>query len=97
MRQIVLREIWPSAPDGAAGVLKDRGIDIPGDIDVATLDNNFFSTSAQSPLTSVDSNTDAKGAVMAETLLRAIRGEVVDRLTTIPIARIERESARTAG
>ncbi|QYH36690.1 LacI family DNA-binding transcriptional regulator [Salinibacterium sp. M195] len=79
---------------GAMGVLKDRGIAVPEDIAVATIDNNFFSTSTHPPLTSVDLNTDLKGAVMAETLLRIVRGEIVEKFTTIPIELIERESTR---
>ncbi len=77
---------------GAVGVLNERGVTIPGDIAVATIDNNFFSTSAQPPLTSVDLNTDAKGAVMAQTLLRMIAGETAERFVPIPIELIVRES-----
>jgi DNA-binding LacI/PurR family transcriptional regulator len=77
---------------GAIGVLKERGIGIPADIAVATIDNNFFSTSAKPSLTSVDLNTDAKGAVMAQTLLRVIGGEDVERFITTPIDLIERDS-----
>jgi DNA-binding LacI/PurR family transcriptional regulator len=77
---------------GAIGVLKERGIAIPADIAVATIDNNFFSTSAKPTLTSVDLNTDAKGAVMAQTLLRIIGGDEVERFITTPIDLIERDS-----
>lgn len=77
---------------GAMGVLKERGIAVPEDIAVATIDNNFFSTNAGPQLTSVDLNTDTKGAVMAQTLLRIIAGETVDRSTTIPVDLIQRPS-----
>jgi DNA-binding LacI/PurR family transcriptional regulator len=77
---------------GAIGVLKEHGIRIPADIAVATIDNNFFSTSAKPALTSVDLNTDAKGAVMAQTLLRIIGGDDVERFITTPIDLIERDS-----
>ena len=78
---------------GAMGVLREHGIAVPADIAVVTIDNNFFSTSALPPLTSVDLNTDTKGAVMAQTLLRIIGGEQIDRFTTIPIELIERASS----
>jgi DNA-binding LacI/PurR family transcriptional regulator len=77
---------------GAVEVLKERGFAIPGDIAVATIDDNFFSTSARPPLTSVDLNTDTKGAVMAQTLLSIIAGDEVDRFTTTPVELIVRAS-----
>lgn len=80
---------------GAIGVLRERGIAVPTDIAVATIDNNFFSASASPQLTSVDLHTDTKGAVMAQTLLRIIAGESVDRTTVIPIDLIERPSTQT--
>jgi DNA-binding LacI/PurR family transcriptional regulator len=78
---------------GALGVLKERGISIPGDLALTSIDDNFFASNADPPLTTVDIKTDTKGALMAEKLLALIAGEVVPPLTLIPTDLIVRESA----
>ncbi|TQL47842.1 LacI family transcriptional regulator [Homoserinimonas aerilata] len=78
---------------GALGVLKEHGLTVPGDIAVATIDDNYFSTNSSPPLTTVDLATDTKGAIMAETLLDLIEGRPVKPLTTIETRLIVRDSA----
>ena len=77
---------------GALEVLRERGIRVPYDIAVTSVDNNYFSTSTNPPLTTVDLDTANKGAVLVQTLLRLIDGAEVDPFTAVPIALVERQS-----
>lgn len=78
---------------GALPVLKAHGLQVPGDVAVATLDNNVFSTNSSPRLTTVDLHTAEKGATMVATLIRLIEGERIEAETLIPIDLIERESS----
>jgi len=77
---------------GALEVLRAHSIRVPYDIALASVDNNYFSTSSTPPLTTVDLDTANKGAVLVKTLLRLIDGEAVDDFTAVPIALVERQS-----
>ncbi|GAB3604984.1 LacI family DNA-binding transcriptional regulator [Conyzicola nivalis] len=77
---------------GALEVLRAHSIRVPYDIAVASVDNNYFSTSANPPLTTVDLDTANKGAVLVQTLLRLIDGEDVPPFTAVPTALVERRS-----
>lgn len=77
---------------GAMAVLKERGLRVPADVAVATLDNNIFSTSTTPPLTTVDLHTATKGAAMMAAIVRLIKGEHVGVEMLVPMDLIERES-----
>ena len=77
---------------GALGVLQSRGVRVPEDVAIATLDNNYFSTSTTPPLTTVDLHTEEKGAMMVQALVRLIEGATVDTEVFVPITLVERES-----
>jgi DNA-binding LacI/PurR family transcriptional regulator len=77
---------------GALEVLRGHSIRVPYDIAVAGVDNNYFSTSANPPLTTVDLDTANKGAVLVKTLLRLIDGEDVAPFTAVPTTLVERRS-----
>ena len=81
---------------GALGVLLAEGIRVPGDVRIAALDNNFFSTSTTPPLTTVDLHTEQKGAMMVQALIRLMEGEAVGTEVFVPITLIERESTAAA-
>jgi DNA-binding LacI/PurR family transcriptional regulator len=78
---------------GAVGVLAEYGLDIPRDIGVVTFDDDYFAQSSHPPLTTVAQPTIEVGVRMAEVLLRAIDGEVVDPITMMPVTIVERNSA----
>lgn len=78
---------------GALGVLHERGLQVPADLGMVTIDNDYFAQSAQPPLTTIEQPTVEVGATMARVLLRLIDGETVDRVTMMPVRVIERTSA----
>jgi len=69
---------------GAISTFKREGLRVPDDIAVTTIDNDFFARNSDLPLTTVDQHTGMKGAVIAETLIRLINGETVERITYVP-------------
>jgi DNA-binding LacI/PurR family transcriptional regulator len=78
---------------GALGVLHERGIRVPEDVGMVTIDNDYFAQSAQPPLTTIEQPTIEVGGKMASVLLRLIDGENVDRVTMMPVHVVERTSA----
>jgi LacI family transcriptional regulator len=77
---------------GALGVLKDHGLSVPRDVAIATIDNDYYAQNSTPPLTTIEQPTTEQGGKIAETLVRLIAGEDVDRLTIMPTRLIERES-----
>ena len=77
---------------GALGVLKERGIAVPGDMSIVTMDNDYYAKNATPPLTTIDQPMGTQGEKIAEVLVRLIEGETVEKLTMIPTELIERES-----
>lgn len=78
---------------GALGVLHEAGMQVPRDVGMVTIDNDYFAQSAQPPLTTIEQPTVEVGITMARVLLRLIDGESVDRVTMMPVRVIERTSA----
>jgi LacI family transcriptional regulator len=78
---------------GALSVLRDRGLRVPTDVGMVTFDNDFFTQSAQPPLTTVEQPTVDVGREMADVLLRLIDGQRVHTVTMLPTTLIDRDSA----
>jgi LacI family transcriptional regulator len=78
---------------GALAVLRDRGLRVPSDVGMVTFDNDFFTQSAQPPLTTVEQPTVEVGREMADVLLRLIAGQRVHTVTMLPTILIDRDSA----
>jgi DNA-binding LacI/PurR family transcriptional regulator len=78
---------------GALTVLHERGIRVPEDVGMVTIDNDYFAQSAVPPLTTIEQPTIEVGGRMASVLLRLIDGENVDRVTMMPVKVVERTSA----
>jgi DNA-binding LacI/PurR family transcriptional regulator len=77
---------------GALGVLHERGIEVPGQIAIATIDNDQYAQSSSPALTTIEQPTAMHGSTIAATLLRLIDGEEIDHLTLMPTTLIERGS-----
>ncbi len=77
---------------GALGVLHERGLDVPGQIAITTIDNDQYAQTSSPALTTIEQPTTTQGSMIAETLLRLIDGEEIDHLTLMPTTLIERES-----
>jgi DNA-binding LacI/PurR family transcriptional regulator len=77
---------------GALSVLREHGKSVPGDISLITMDNDYYAKNSTPPLTTIDQPVGTQGSKIAETLVRLIAGEDVDKLTIIPTELIERQS-----
>ncbi|MDQ1571357.1 MAG: hypothetical protein QOF79_2031 [Actinomycetota bacterium] len=77
---------------GALTALRERGLTVPKDVSIITIDNDYYAQHATPPLTTIEQPTTTHGAAIAETLVRLIEGHEVERLTIIPTRLIERES-----
>jgi LacI family transcriptional regulator len=74
-------------------VLRERGIEVPGDLGLVTFDDDYFAASAVPPLTTVAQPTVEVGKRMAAVLLRSIDRETVPAVTMMPTTIVERASA----
>ncbi|MCU1534135.1 MAG: LacI family transcriptional regulator [Glaciihabitans sp.] len=77
---------------GALTVLRGRGISVPGQVAITTMDNDYYAQNSTPQLTTIDQPMGTQGALIAEVLVRLINGEQVDKLTIIPTSLIERDS-----
>jgi DNA-binding LacI/PurR family transcriptional regulator len=77
---------------GAMEVLRERGLTVPHDVAITSIDNDHFAQAANPPLTTIEQPTTAHGATIAEKLVALIAGEPVDHLTLMPTTLIERQS-----
>jgi len=76
----------------ALEVFAARGVRVPEDVSVTTVDNDRFAETARPPLTTIEQPTTAQGEKIAEVLLRIIEGRPVEPLTRMPTRLIRRES-----
>ena len=77
---------------GALKVLAQRGLKVPADVAITTVDNDYYAQNSTPPLTTIDQPTVEQGAMIAEVLVRLITGAPVERVTIIPTELVERES-----
>ncbi|MGL3807649.1 LacI family DNA-binding transcriptional regulator [Paeniglutamicibacter sp. R2-26] len=77
---------------GALKVLHERGIRVPEDISITTVDNDSYAQSASPPLTTIEQPAERQGAVMARLLVELIAGGRVPERTIIDTVLIERGS-----
>jgi DNA-binding LacI/PurR family transcriptional regulator len=77
---------------GAIGVLHERGIDVPEQIAITTIDNDQYAQTSTPALTTIEQPTASQGSTIAATLLRLIEGDEIEHLTLMPTTLIERES-----
>ncbi len=75
------------------GALKERGIDVPGQIRVVGYDDIALSEHVHPSLTSVRQPTETAGKALVELLFESIAG-LPARAITLPARLIERESSR---
>lgn len=99
--------LWsgPETPDGifcgndqiARGVvdaLRERGVDVPGDVSVVGFDNwEIVAKETRPPLTTIDMNLKELGRQAGLTLVRLVNGEAVERgIRKLPCSLIVRDS-----
>jgi DNA-binding LacI/PurR family transcriptional regulator len=77
---------------GAMEVLREHGFAVPADVAITTVDNDHYAQNANPPLTTIEQPTTTQGTTLADTLVRLIAGEDIDRLTLMPTSLIERAS-----
>lgn len=78
---------------GAIGVLRDRGLTVPGDIAVVGFDDSSAATSGELGLTTVHQPSREMGEEMARMLLALLRGEPTERERVMPTRMVVRDSA----
>ena len=77
---------------GALIALRERGLRVPEDVGVVTIDNDYYAQNAVPPLTTIDQPSAVQGSKIAEVLVRLINGEDVPKRTIIPTSLVERAS-----
>lgn len=77
---------------GALKVLHERGIRVPQDMSVTTVDNDSYAQSATPPLTTIAQPAERQGATMARLLVELIGGGEVPERTIIATELIKRAS-----
>ncbi|WP_231494894.1 LacI family DNA-binding transcriptional regulator [Cellulomonas sp. KRMCY2] len=78
---------------GVLDVLRDRGIDVPGQVAVMGFDNWHIMTSgARPPLTSIDMNLEMLGRRAAQLLVDAMNGTTTTGVETMPCRLVVRGS-----
>jgi LacI family transcriptional regulator len=78
---------------GAMLALDERGLRVPEDVALVGFDNSQFATRGRVGLTTVAQPSREMGVVMADTLLRLLAGEQVERVTMLPTHLVLRDSA----
>jgi LacI family transcriptional regulator len=79
---------------GAAEALRERGIDVPGQVAIVGFDNwNVMTDAARPPLSSVDMNLAALGHEAGRLLVEMIGGETIRGLRRLPCTLVVRESS----
>jgi DNA-binding LacI/PurR family transcriptional regulator len=73
-------------------VLREHGLRIPLDVAITTVDNDHFAQGASPALTTIEQPVDMLGCTIADSLVRLIAGEEIERLTLVPTTLIERDS-----
>jgi LacI family transcriptional regulator len=82
---------------GALESLKDRGLDVPTTVAVASFDNwRILAAESRPPLTSVDMNFEQLGRLAAERLFQAMNGEAHSGIETLPCRLVIRGSTVSA-
>lgn len=80
---------------GAVEALRERGIDMPGQVAVVGFDNwNVMTDAARPPLTSVDMNLSALGHEAGRLLVDMIGGETIRGIRRLPCTLVVRDSSR---
>jgi len=77
---------------GALEIMKQRGIVVPRDVSVTSIDNDRFAAESDPPLTTIEQPTQLQGQTIAETLVRLIEGRPIERVKILDVTLIERES-----
>ncbi|MDE2183690.1 MAG: LacI family DNA-binding transcriptional regulator [Alphaproteobacteria bacterium] len=76
---------------GALGVLRDAGIDVPGEVSVVGFDDIPAACMVTPPLTTMQQDTRLAGEVLVNTLMKLMRGEDAED-TVLPTKLVIRES-----
>ena len=80
---------------GACDALRERGIDVPGQVAVIGFDNwEVMTEAARPPLTSVDMNLSALGHEAGRLLVAMIGGETIRGIRRLPCTLVVRQSTK---
>jgi len=77
---------------GALAVLREHGLDVPGDVGVVTFDDDYFAQASQPALTTVRQPTLELGRTAADVLIDLVEGRPAERVTILPTEVVARGS-----
>ena len=77
---------------GAMAVLRERGLVVPRDLGVVTVDDDYYAQTSVPALTTVRQPTLQVGRTMADVLLDLVEGRPVERVTILPTEVVSRGS-----
>ncbi len=78
---------------GALSAMRDAGLAVPADVSITSIDNDYFATNANPRLTAIEQPTVEVGRTMARLLIDRIEGREISRVTILPTALVQGESA----
>lgn len=80
---------------GAAEALRDRGIDVPGQVAIIGFDNwNVMTDATRPPLSSIDMNLSALGHEAGRLLVDMIGGDTIRGIRRLPCTLVVRQSTK---
>ena len=77
---------------GALTVLREHGLEVPRDVGLVTVDDDYFAQSSVPPLTTVRQPTLEVGRTMADVLVDLVEGRPAERVTILPTDVVSRGS-----
>jgi DNA-binding LacI/PurR family transcriptional regulator len=77
---------------GALAVLRERGLVVPRDLGLVTVDDDYFAQTSVPALTTVRQPTLELGRTMADVLIDLVEDRPVERVTILPTAVVSRGS-----
>jgi DNA-binding LacI/PurR family transcriptional regulator len=77
---------------GAMTVLREHGIEVPRDLGVVAVDDDYFAQTSVPPLTTVRQPTLELGRTMADVLIDLVQGRPAERVTILPTEVVSRGS-----
>jgi DNA-binding LacI/PurR family transcriptional regulator len=77
---------------GALAVLREHGLEVPRDLGLVTVDDDYFATTSVPPLTTVRQPTLELGRTVADVLIDLVEGRPVERVTILPTTVVARGS-----
>jgi DNA-binding LacI/PurR family transcriptional regulator len=77
---------------GALAALREHGVEVPRDLGLVTVDDDYFATTSVPALTTIRQPTLELGRTVADVLIDLVEGRPVERVTILPTSVVGRGS-----